>query len=826
MSGSLPMMPPGGMTPSMIGPTSPVPIPMPVTDPAQELMAHLTGGRVAPDDPMSQDETASRDPTKRVQRDPPTPAEPRRRLVQRWIGRVQADKKHHKPAFDRMRANQSFTHGNQWDDRDTTTVTGPDTRYVANIALRHVQQRTASLYATNPTVVARTRERMLAVVWDGDMASAQQAEQQLQQATLLQAQQAQITGVPVVPGQMPPGLDPHILAVVTDFKNVQMYHKMLKRAGKTLELLWDYNIDEQTFPFKVMMKMTMRRVIVAGVGYVKLGFQRQMKMRPEIEQEIADMTQRIATIKRISDDVADRELPPDAPEVEQLELAIKGLMAEPQIIVREGLSFDYPDSTAIIPDKKTKSLHGFLGADWVTQEYMLTPEKVQEIYNIDIGATYRAYSVDGDYTADNHAPYADNDTPETPSRGLAAVWEIYHRLDGLVYVVCDGYPDFLQEPAPPDVYLDRFWPWFPLVLNEGYNDKAVFPRSDIDLLRDMQLELNRARQGLREHRKANRPKTIVAGGILEPDDKEKLASHPANAVIELNGLAPGAKVEDLLQAFKPPPIDPALYDTNATFEDILRVLGQDQASMGQTTSATATEAAVAQSSQHTDLSSCIDDQDDLLSELAQAGGKLLLLNVSADTVKKVIGPGAVWPELSKQDIVENIYLEVQAGSTGRPNKQQEVQNAQILFPMLQRVPGISPEWMARELIKRLDDRLDLDDAFVEGLPSMDAINRIQGTVATPPPQDPPNPAADQAQGPGPPPASPAQAAPASPNAPPMAGPNDPNAQGPNGGRNARVPNPPNGLLGPRMPPMPGANGLMPGRGGGPRLTPQGGLPTP
>jgi hypothetical protein len=86
-----------------------------------------------------------------------------------------------------------------------------------------------------------------------------------------------------------------------------------------------------------------------------------------------------------------------------------------------------------------------------------------------------------------------------------------------------------------------------IVLNEGYDDRLPYPQSDIDLLRDMQLELNRARQGLREHRRANRPKTAVAAGVLEEPDKDKLRNHPANALLELNALAPGQKIDDVLQ---------------------------------------------------------------------------------------------------------------------------------------------------------------------------------------------------------------------------------------------------------------------------------------
>ena len=40
---------------------------------------------------------------KRVDREPPTPPEPRRKLLDTWIARVKADKKHHEKAFKLMR---------------------------------------------------------------------------------------------------------------------------------------------------------------------------------------------------------------------------------------------------------------------------------------------------------------------------------------------------------------------------------------------------------------------------------------------------------------------------------------------------------------------------------------------------------------------------------------------------------------------------------------------------------------------------------------------------------------------------------------------------
>jgi len=739
-------------------------------------------------------------------RDKPQPDEGRRKLVEEWTQRVKDSKEHFAPDFKRMRDNMAFTEGQQWPSTVQLLPNARDDRYVANISLRHVQQRTAELYPNNPTMKAKRTEKIVAQTWDGSSMAMIQAQQQVQQSMMV--------------GMMPP---PDAMMILQDVQMVKQMDDMMDRVGKTLELFYDYNIREQTHSFKSGMKMTVRRAIITGVGYVKLGFQRAMKMRPEIEARIADMSERLANIERLMADFSDDEFQPDSAEAESLKIAVQALMAEPQLIVREGLSFNYTDSTALIPDRKCRSLKNFVGADWVAEEFILSLDEIKEVYMVDVGQSYTAYDDKGPMSGRPTSGQR-NKYEAGGSKGAcdeqACVWEIYNRKDGTVLIVCDGYPDFLADPAAPETETERFWPWFAFVMNEGYNEKKLFPQSDIDLVRDMQLELNRSRQGLREHRRANRPKTAVAAGMLEEADLEKLRTHPANALLELNALSPGQKIDDVLQPIKMPPIDPSVYDTSQTFEDVLRVLGSDQADQGQTGGATATEVSVAAFSQNTDTTSVVDDLNDMMTEMAVAASQILLTNVQAETVMKVVGPGAVWPQLDPQTIAENVWLEVNTGANGPPNRQQDVQMLVQIVPLLQRVPGISPEWLARELIRRMGDDLDLTDAFAEGLPSMEALNALMSRPQVQPGE--PGAASDggpRGAGKGPPRSSgPGQ---------------DPNAQGPQG---AAPGGPPPGApsaaggMGPRPPALQyfGRNGNRPGTGGGPPSMPMSnqGFPTP
>jgi hypothetical protein len=87
-----------------------------------------------------------------------------------------------------------------------------------------------------------------------------------------------------------------------------------------------------------------------------------------------------------------------------------------------------------------------------------------------------------------------------------------------------------------------------------------------------------------------------------------------------------------------------------------------------------------------------------------------------------VGVGAVWPALTAEQISNEIFLEIEAGSTGRPNQAQEIQNAERIAPFLMQIPGISPEWLAKEFLRRMDDRINLEDAFSPGAPSIQSLN--------------------------------------------------------------------------------------------------------
>jgi hypothetical protein len=149
----------------------------------------------------------------------------------------------------------------------------------------------------------------------------------------------------------------------------------------------------------------------------------------------------------------------------------------------------------------------------------------------------------------------------------------------------------------------------------------------------------------------------------------------------------------------------------------------------------------------------MDELNDVLTEIARDAGQVMLAELDIDTVKEIAGEGAIWPQMSRLDIQKEVYLDIVAGSNGRPNKAQRQQALQMLMPFLLQMPYINPEWLGRLMVEAVDDTIDLNEAIAANMPSIMAQNN-QAQVSM--------------------------------------GENDPNAQGGQGAMNAEMPQQANG----------------------------------
>ena len=314
-------------------------------------------------------------------------SESRKRLVREWADKVKHARKYWEPVFNQMRGDQDFAQRSamveglerralcrQHDAADHLAASGVLLRQKPQV--RRPPARTHPQHRLGRPAIDAGRLQAGGAGDDGESSPRAAMDP-------MQAQQQAMQAAPIL----------------QDASRVKQELETLEKIAKTLELLFTHDLLNQPQSFKGMMKMVVRRACTTGVAYVKLGFERVMEKRPEIEARIADINNRLATIGRISADIHDEEVSDDDPTIEQLRLNLVDLKKQVQYVVREGLTLDYPMSTAIIPDPKCLNLQEFLGADWAAQEYVLSTNEVKEIYDIDVGKDFTAYRSDNTMSA-------------------------------------------------------------------------------------------------------------------------------------------------------------------------------------------------------------------------------------------------------------------------------------------------------------------------------------------------------------------------------------------------------------------------------------------
>jgi len=625
-----------------------------------------------------------------------------RAQVKHWQSEIKKDKAWWKNDFDRMRRNMDFVSSLQWKGQNKIE----EENYIANWTLQRINQKVATLYARNPRTVVSRRKKLNFSVWDGKMETIQQAVG----AAMMGMQQM---------GAPPPAA----LELMNDFQRGRQYETLMDNVGKTLEILYQYQQDSQEPDFKVQAKQFVRRVSVCGVGYIKVLFVREDESQLTYSDRRQVPLDRLKMAQEILQQIVDGKVEETDAEMQRLQELLNSsqtsLDDHENTEVKERLVFDFPPATAIIPDRRTRILKGFVGAQYITEEFIYSLDDVNAKYgtNITAGGELKEYNADG---TESEVPVkVDEDSAESP---LVCLWQVYNLKDKSTFIICDGWKDYVQAPEVMTPAPKSFWTIFPLTFNDvetepGCKNK-IFPPSDVDLMRPIQQEWNRTRQALREQRKANAPKYMTPKGMLSEKDKDAIEMARDNQVIELENLPPGTDPGKVVVPLQVAKIDPEVYDTRPLEEDAMLVTAMQEANIGAAQpNVTATVGSIAEQSRQTISSSNVDDLDDCLSAVARCGGELLLMEMSATTVQRIVGIGAVWPTASRADFLNEISLEIESASSGRPNKALELANFEKVGPFLLQF-GANPMAVIRELLKRLDDKLDPADFYPVGLGPM------------------------------------------------------------------------------------------------------------
>lgn len=616
---------------------------------------------------------------------------PRAAVVKKWLKKIDSAEKKWNTKFDEMRKNMEFVAGWQWDGQDKLD----DPRYKNNVTLRMVNQKVASLYARNPQVEVTRQDRMNYQVWDGNMMSIMQALQEVQMASGM--------------GMMPPF---ESMVLLQDYEEGRKREKYVDRVCETLSKVYQKSVDTHRPEFKEQMKQLVRRVITCKVGYVKV----RLCSATKYDENISTVTKesnsetRIQNAQAIMNELEAGDLDIESAEVEEAQNLLVAAGASPttdEEPTSEYLEFDFPPATSIIPSEECRNLKEFVAATFVAQKYRVDKELVEGIFNINLSQPTLC-------EPDSESGSTTQDEKDSNEKKVE-IYEVFDIKTKTRFFVAKGFKDYVLPPESVTPTVSGFWPIHALTFNDVESEEGTksspFPPSDVDLLRDPQKEWNRTRDALRDQRNANAPKYVCASGMISEEDEQNLVDAKPNSVTKLKSLPPNVEPDKFIRPLGMLPIDFSLYDVAPMEKDMLMAGGMQEANVGPAgKDVTATVGTIAEQSRMTMLSSNVDDLDGFLSRVAKAGVELILRGMTIETAQRIAGIGAVLPEEDVNEYLNEINIKIQAASSGRPNRAMGIANAQQLMPILMQA-GANPAAIVEELVKRMDDTLDIDNFF-------------------------------------------------------------------------------------------------------------------
>lgn len=651
------------------------------------------------------------------------------------------ERKFWKPVFDRIRQEQRFAAGKQWKDTTAVGTEPQDEKYVGDTMQQMVNRKQAALYSKNPTPEAVVKERMNYTVWDGNESTIDACKQLIAQVApqALQASEAEQQGqqVPPPPPQMMADLQ-QAQQILQDYNQGMMEKQMLEKIARTGELLIKQQWDAQTPDLLASAKQATAQIIVARAAYAKVMFKRDITTSPLETANDAGFGSKVADLQaRLKEIEADMpsENDPRLYEAKLMQQNIQAELAEMQqtqeVVSDEGIVIDWLSATSVIMDRRVKCLTEFIGAHRIAHEILMTVAECESKFGVnlrDSGAKFYTETGDGWKSETTDMPKPDDrDLQSNYAKQKVCVWEIQDKDDELVYIVCDGVKDFLREPEANEPKVNRFWSIVPIKFNaqvvetnDPENDCTVLSRSDIRLAMPMQINMNWAGQEKRKHREANRPAWVTlasawAGTTGEADLRKLNSPRNSHDVFRLQSTNPDMDINRALMPLPKQPFDENLYDNAQDAQAMMLATGMQASDIGQQRpDEKATGQNIAAQARATSEASNIDDMDFAWSTIAQMMWEMLMSpeGMSQETVQKLVGRGAVWPMINREDIASSVYFKIEAGSTGRPNQQANLQKINVVMPQLIQLFGImgkNPEPLAKMLLKEMDANIDLDE---------------------------------------------------------------------------------------------------------------------
>lgn len=499
---------------------------------------------------------------------------------------------------------------------------------------------------------------------------------------------------------------------------------------------------------KAVAKKWIRSTLSVSLGWFKAVVFSQKGQDPQIEGRIRTAQDTMKRLKSLQNDLdageyVDREL-----KVVEIEETIAGLKSQLEAIVRAGMHIDFVRAEDMKVSLDVANVMDHTDADWNSNDLYVTKEALKERFpdltaeDVKGCATYYQQNpkirdantlLAGEGRGDEDAVFSKGSNGNVVGGKkpveFAKIVELWDKRDGLVKTMVEGVKRWAIDPFPPPQASTRFYPYFGLALY--MIDGRRVPQSLSKRLAKLQDEYSACRSGQKLTRARNIPGTIFNKAAVTVESMTRLENsvHMENVGVDMTN--PNAKLSDFIMSKPQANIDARMWDSSAIKSDMEVISGvQEALSQSVSTAKTATEAGIEQSGFQSRTGADRDEMEDVLTDFAQYTAQCSIQEVPEEWAKKIAGPLAFWPYgMDVEDVLHMCNVDIKAGSTGKPNQAAERQSWSIVLPQLQAAMAqyrqmilVDPEGakalkaLMRETLKRLDDRLDIDEFMPEIAP--------------------------------------------------------------------------------------------------------------
>lgn len=512
---------------------------------------------------------------------------------------------------------------------------------------------------------------------------------------------------------------------------------------------------------KKAARKAVRSSLSVGPGWLKVIMTHETRKDPEVRAKLNDlednMQRLVAKQKELQEDDLDADETTVAIEAEKL-LRIS-LTANLEVAHRFGLAIDFVQADDMQVSIDVPDTTDYLDADWNGNEIYIRTDEVRARFprltatDLEGVAEYfqridKREDEDGYNTAEMnttaHGRFHPSASGGADGDGIAfaRVIEIWDKRDMHVKTIIDGIGRWAVSPYPPPYATSRFYPYFNIAFFEV--DGTRHPQSLSDRLRKLQEEYASKRSNSRLAAERSVPGVIFDKQGISPEDMQKIEGAVSQEYV---GISP-VKGDDIRKLFAEKPVgkaDPSIYDTRPVLQDMERVSGvqEAQASAAGASRKSATEAKIEQSGFASRTGADRDGVEEMLQEMAEYTIELALQALPMEFVQRLAGPLAFWPVgMDPEDIITFVELEIEAGSTGKPDDENLRQSWSVLLPLITQIMtqiqqaqfmgnlplADSLTAVLRETFKRLDERINIDQFIPKGaLPDLTGVEGVPGT---------------------------------------------------------------------------------------------------